>query len=462
MFHSDVYAKRRKRLKQDVGSGLILFLGHGQSPINYLDNPYPFRQDSSFLYFWGLDHPKLAAVIDTEENKEIVFGNNLTSEERVWAGPKTLLKEKCRRIGIKEALSLDQLEGVITKALHKNRKIHFLPQCRAENVLKVMRLLGIDPAAVQDRVSTILTEAVVTQRSVKSEAEIEEIEAALDITYEMHTLPMKMSKPGMFEREAVGAMIDIAYCVGSRLSFPIIFSTRGEIIHNPSHGGLMKTGDMVINDSGAESPLHYATDITRTFPVSEKFTKKQKDIYEIVLHAQEKAIETISPGIEFRKIHLLACQHLVSGLKALNLMKGDIESAIRAGAHALFFPTGLGHMMGLDVHDMENIGEDYVGYTDTIQRNHQFGLNNLRLAKTLETGFVLTVEPGLYFIPELIDQWKAENKFADYINYQSVEAYKDFGGIRIEDDILVMESGARVLGKPIPKSIEEVEAFSSQ
>ncbi len=206
----------------------------------------------------------------------------------------------------------------------------------------------------------------------------------------------------------------------------------------------------------------YATDITRTFPVSEKFATKQKEIYEIVLHTQKKAIEAISPGIEFRKIHLLACQHLVSGLKALNLMKGDIESAIRAGAHALFFPTGLGHMMGLDVHDMENLGEDHVGYTDTIQRNHQFGLNNLRLAKTLETGFVLTVEPGLYFIPELIDQWKAENKFVDYINYQNVEAYKDFGGIRIEDDILVMESGARVLGKPIPKSIEEVEAFSSQ
>ena len=457
MFHSDVYAKRRQRLKQDVGSGLILFLGHEQSPINYLNNPYPFRQDSSFLYFWGLDHSKLAAVIDTEENKEIVFGNDLTTEERIWAGPKTLLKEKCQRIGVKEALSLNQLEGVISKALHKNRKIHYLPQYRAENVLKIICLLGIDHAAVQDCVSTILTEAVVAQRSVKSEAEIEEIEVALDITYEMQTLSLQMSKPGMFEREAVGAMIDIAYCVGSRLSFPIIFSTRGEILHNPSHGGLMKTGDMVINDCGAESPLHYATDITRTFPVSKKFTNKQKEIYETVLHAQKKAIEAIKPGIEFRKIHLLACQHLVSGLKALNLMKGNIESAIRAGAHALFFPNGLGHMMGLDVHDMEGLGENHVGYNEEIKRSDQFGTAYLRLGKKLESGYVITVEPGIYFIPALIDRWKSEGKFTEYINYEKVELYKDFGGIRIEDDILVTDIGSRILGKPIPKTVQEVE-----
>jgi len=450
MFSKDTYLQSRQRLRQQVSSGLILFLGNQESPMNYPDNPYPFRQDSSFLYFFGPDFPNLAAVMDVDEGTDYVFGNDSTMDQIIWTGPQPFLKDRCARVGISNVARPDQLQTLLTKAVSQNRSIHFLPQYRADNILLTKELLPIEP-------SEALIKAVVVQRSKKTEEEIQEIEGALEISYQMHTTAMRMSKPGVVEREVAGAMEGIALSRGGRLAFPTIFSIHGETLHNHYYGNMMKAGDIVVNDCGAESPLHYASDITRTIPVSGKFSPRQRDIYNIVLAAQQKAIETVAPGVEFREIHRLACTILASGLADLGLLKGNIQEAVHAGAHTLFFQCGLGHMLGLDVHDMEALGEDYVGYTDTITRNPEFGWKSLRLARALEPGFVITVEPGVYFIPELIERWKAQNKCADFINYDKVERYKNFGGIRIEDDILVTSDGHRILGKPIPKTVEEVE-----
>jgi Xaa-Pro aminopeptidase len=461
MFSAEIHIERRKRLRTDVGSGIILLLGNEESPMNYTDNQYPFRQDSSFLYFFGLDCPGLAAVLDADQGTECVFGDDLTVDDIVWTGPQPTLKEKCLKTGISETAGLDKLPEVLKKAIGQDRKIHFLPQYRAENVLKIQHALGISPLSVAAHVSDPLVKAVVAQRSIKSEQEIEQIEAALDISCEMQTLAMRMSRPGVYERQVASAMEAVVLSHGSRLAFPTIFSIHGETLHNHSYDNQMQAGDMAVNDSGAESPLHYASDITRTVPVSGKFSQRQKEIYSIVLNAQEKAIEAVKPGVEFREIHLLACRELASGLKDLGLMKGDIEQAVQTGAHTLFFQCGLGHMLGLDVHDMEGLGEEYVGYTEKIKRNPEFGFKSLRLAKALEPGFVVTVEPGIYFIPELIDRWKASQKSSQYINCDLVETYRDFGGIRIEDDVLVTDTRSRVLGRKIPKTISEVEDMSS-
>jgi len=461
MFAADVYIERRGRLKEQIQSGLILFLGNKESPMNYPDNQYPFRQDSSFLYFFGLDYPSLAAIIDVDRDKKVIFGDDLTVDDIIWAGPQPVLSERCQEVGVRETAGLDKLQTALEQAVQQGRDIHFLPQYRARNTLKIAELLDISPLRVQEHVSETLIRAVVAQRSIKSEQEIREIESALDISYEMQTAAMKMSKPGLYERQIAGAMEGIVLSLGGRLSFPTIFSVHGETLHNHSHGNLMKAGDIAVNDSGVETSLGYASDITRTIPISGKFTQRQKEIYAIVLDAQEQAIGAVKPGVEFRDVHRLACTVLASGLKDLGLIRGDIDEAVNAGAHTLFFQCGLGHMMGLDVHDMEGLGEDYVGYTDTIRRNPAFGWRSLRLGRELEADFVITVEPGIYFIPELIKRWKAENKNSQYINYDMVKKYEDFGGVRIEDDVLVTESGYRVLGKKIPKTIDEVEEMSS-
>lgn len=462
MFPVSVYKERRERLKGRVEAGVVLFLGNEDCPMNYPDNQYSFRQDSSFLYFFGLDFPGLAAVIDIEDDKEIVFGDDLTVDDIIWTGPQPPLKEKCEKVGVDETAPFGQLQGILRKALQQGRKIHSLPQYRPENLLRLEQLLGIHAGQIPDYVSEALIKAVVAQRSIKSQDEIEQIEAALDITYEMHSEAMRVSRPGMYEREVAGAIEGIALSRGGRLAFPTIFSIHGETLHNHFYGNMMSEGDIVVNDSGAEAPSHYASDITRTFPVSGTFTDRQKEIYAIVLRAQESAIEAVKPGVEFRDIHRLACSALVSGLKDIGLMRGNVEEAVQAGAHTLFFQCGLGHMMGLDVHDMEGLGEDYVGYTDAIRRDSAFGWSSLRLAKAIEPGFVVTLEPGLYFIPELIERWKAEKRCSEFINYDVVDDYRHFGGIRLEDDVLVVKGGHRILGKRIPKAIEEVEDIASR
>ena len=458
MFPATIYIERRKRLKAQIGSGVILFLGNDDSPMNYADNPYHFRQDSSFLYFFGLDNPGLAATIDVDEGAECVFGDDLTVDEIVWMGPQPLLQERCRQIGISNTRPRDKLNQVLKKAVQGGRTIHFLPQYRPENILKIQPPCFLAKAI--RGASERLIKAVVEQRSIKTREEIKQVEIALDISCEMQMTAIKMARPGVFEREVAAAIEAIAFSKGVRLAFPTIFSIDGEILHNHNYGNLMKDGDIAVSDLGAESPLHYAGDVTRTIPVSGKFSQRQKEIYGIVLNAQEKAIAAMKPGIEFREVHRLACVALASGLKDIGLMKGNVEEAVLAGAHTLFFQCGLGHMLGLDVHDMEALGEDYVGYTDTVKRNPEFGWRSLRLGRALEPGFVVTVEPGLYFIPVLIDRWKAEQKHSSCIDYKMVDKYRDFGGIRIEDDVLVTEDGCKLLGPKIPKMIEEVEALA--
>jgi Xaa-Pro aminopeptidase len=462
MFAAEIYRQRRERLALDMGTGVILFFGNIQSPINFLDNVYPFRQDSSFLYFWGLENSGLSAVIDVDASSETIFGDDMTLEESVWGGSQPSLVSLCEKAGIQKVAPADHIEGVISQARKSGRKVHFLPQFRADNILKLSCLLDISPRAVGEEVSPKMIRAVVAQRSIKSDAEVEEIEKAIKMSHGMQILAMKMVSPGMLEQEVVGAMESLVYAeTGCRMAFPTIFSIRGDVLHNPFHQNTMQAGDLAINDSGAESPMRYASDITRTIPVGGSFDTRQKEIYRIVMDSQAAAIQAIRPGLEFRDIHTLACRVLTTGLKQIGLMTGDIEASVAEGAHALFMPAGLGHMMGLDVHDMEDLGEDYVGYTDTIKRSTQFGRHKLRLARKLEPGFVLTVEPGIYFISRLMDQWKVSGKFDAFIDFKKVEAYMGFGGVRIEDDVLVTESGCRVLGKPIPKSIEDVEAVSS-
>jgi Xaa-Pro aminopeptidase len=462
MFSADIYIERRNRLRADIRSGLILFIGNEESPMNYAGNAYSFRQDSSFLYFFGLDKPGLVAVIDVDEGTETVFGDDLTIDDIVWTGPRPSLHEISLKTGISKTEPKNKLKSTIDKARGRNRTINFLPQYRLENTLMLSELLGISPAEVPEHVSEALIRSVVAQRSKKTPEEIEQLEEAIGICREMQVAAMEKARPGMYEREIAGIMEGIAVLKGVRLAFPTIFSIHGETLHNIGCENLMKEGDIAVNDSGAESPMHYAGDITRTIPIGGKFSQQQREIYRIVLKAQETAIAAIKPGIEFRQVHRLACVTLLSGLKELGFIKASPEEAVEAGAHTLFFQCGLGHMLGLDVHDMEALGEEFVGYTDKIKRKMEFGWQWLRLAKALETGYVITVEPGIYFIPALIDRWKAERKFSEFVNYERLEKYRSFGGIRIEDDILVTGDGCRILGPGIPKRIDEVEAITSQ
>lgn len=458
MFDKEIYVQRREELKKQISGGILLFLGNDESPMNYPGNPYPFRQDSTFLYYFGMeDDPGLAAVIDLEAGTETLFGYDYTVDDVVWMGPQPTLKERAQRIGVAHSRPIGELADFIQTAIGRGRTVHFLPQYRPENVLKLQSLLGIHPDLLNNYVSEEFIKAVVAQRSVKHPEEIAEIEKALEISYKVHLFAMHNIRPGRYEREIAGAIEGMALALGGRLSFPIIFSVHGETLHNHHHRNRMKEGEMAVNDCGGEAASGYAGDITRTLPVGGKFSDRQRQIYEIVLKSQLAAIDAIEPGMKYRDVHLLTARVIADGLKELGLMKGDMEDAVAQGAHALFFPHGLGHMMGLDVHDMENLGEDYVGYDEETERSDQFGLAYLRLAKKLQPGYVLTVEPGIYFIPELIDQWKSAGKFTEFIDYDKVEEYRGFGGIRIEDDVLVTEEGHRVLGKPIPKTVEEVE-----
>jgi len=461
MFSAKTYVNRRTGLRKKVGSGFILFLGNEESPMNYTDNQYAFRQDSSFLYYFGIDQPGLAAAIDVDENKEYVFGNDLTIDDIVWMGPQPTIAQRARKVGVKNSASLQQMETILKKVIAQGRTVHYLPQYRADNILKIEHLLGIHPKRMKEYSSEKLIMAVASQRVKKSAEELKEIEAAVAVAYEMQTTAMRLSKPGMSERMIAGIIEGIAVSHGGRLSFPAILSVNGQTLHNHYQGNKMKAGDIVVNDSGAETAMHYASDITRTFPVSGKFTALQKDIYQTVLDMQMTAIKAIKPGTKYKSVHLKAAKLLVERFKDMGFMKGNTDDAVKNGAHALFFPHGLGHLMGLDVHDMENLGEGYTGYNEKTKRSSQFGLAYLRFGKEMEPGVVLTVEPGIYFIPELIDLWKKDNKFKEFINYEKVLKHKDFHGIRIEDDVVVTQKGYKVIGKPIPKTVEEVEELAS-
>ncbi len=457
MFKPEIYIERRKLLKKQVKSGLLTFFGNEESPMNYPANTYPFRQDSSFLYFFGLDTPGLAAVIDVDENKEILFGDDIDIEDIIWMGFLPTIKERARLVGIKRTAPRSEFEDYVKSARKSGRTIHYLPPYRPDTAKAISALLGIPAKKVKAQSSVKFIKAVVQQRSVKSKEEVRQIEAALDVTHDMFLRGMGLTKAGFMEQEIAGVMEGIALSQGCRTAFPPIVTINGQILHNHDHGNLLSRGRLLVVDMGAETPLHYASDITRTIPVGGKFNMRQKAIYEIVLEGQETAIRSIKPGITFREIHLKTARTMASRLKEIGLMKGDSEEAVDKGAHALFFPHGLGHHMGLDVHDMEDLGENHVGYDESVKRSDQFGLAYLRMAKKLEPGYVLTVEPGIYFIPALIEKWKKEKKHLEFINYDKVEKYLDFGGVRIEDDVLVTGKGRRILGKPVPKTVADIE-----
>jgi Xaa-Pro aminopeptidase len=457
MFKAETYSQRRKLLKKSVGSGLLLFLGNEESPMNYMANTYHYRQDSSFLYFFGLDSPGLAAVVDVDENKDVLFGDDLGIEDIIWMGNLPKMKDRARVVGVRHAAPRAAFGEAVRQALAAGRPVHYLPPYRAENALALSDLLNIPAKELKAKASPALIKAVVDQRIFKSKEEVREIEAAVATSQAMYLAAMKLAKPGRVEHEISGAMEGIALSRGMHLAFPPIVTVNGQTLHNHYHGNVLVKGRLLVMDCGAESTMSYASDITRTVPVGGRFNKRQKDVYEIVLAGQELAIKSMKPGVNFKDIHLQTARVMAAGLKDLGLMKGDVDAAVAAGAHALFFPHGLGHNLGLDVHDMEDLGENNVGYGEAVERSGQFGLAYLRMARELRPGHVLTVEPGLYFIPALVDKWRKERKFREFIAYDNIEKFLDFGGARIEDNVLVTERGRRVLGPPIPKTVADIE-----
>ena len=463
MFESTTYINRREALRKKVKSGLILILGNNEAPANYPDNCYHFRQDSSFLYFFGQSHPGYAGVLDVEAGEDIFFGNDVDIDDIIWMGPQPSIKDLAAQVGVQKSMPFCKLKEVVGKAIAQGRKIHFLPPYRYDNMMLLEELTGIRASMVKKYASVELIKAVVDLRSVKEACEIAELDLACNIGYEMHTTAMKLCKPGVSEQYITGVLEGIAASYGSKTSFATILTQHGETLHNHDHSHLLEAGKMMLTDCGAERISNYCSDHTRTIPVSGKFDARQKDIYNIVLACHGKALELTRPGITYKEVHLEVCKVLAQGLKDLGLMKGNIEEAVAAGAHALFLPHGLGHMMGLDVHDMEDLGQIYVGYDDETRPSSQFGLASLRMGRRLQEGFVMTDEPGCYFIPALIDQWKAEKKYTDFLNYDAIESFKDFGGIRLEDDILITPEGSRFLGeKRIPITVEEVENIMNE
>ena len=455
MFSKETYVARRKSLKSNMKTGVLLFLGNDESSINFKDNWYPFRQDSTFLYFFGLDRPGLAAIIDIDEDREVIFGDDGSMEDTIWSGSSPGIGELAASAGVHHTLPAGEIARACSKV--SARRIHFLPPFRPGNILKISHWLAIDYGETTKRASVEFIKAVVNLRSYKTADEIVEIGKAVDISVDMHLAVMKEARAGMKEHMLAGVAHGKALGAGGELSFPLILTVDGQILHNHFHGNTLRDGHMVLCDAGAETEMHYAGDLTRTIPVSASFNDQQKEIYQIVLDAYRSAVIASKPGVRFMDVHLLACTRLAEGLKALGLMKGNVEDAVHHGAHAMFFQCGLGHMLGLDVHDMEDLGEQYVGYTDELRKSSQFGLKSLRLGKALEKDFVLTIEPGIYFIPELIDLWHGENRHTDYIDFKNVLKYRNFGGIRVEDNFVVTADGAQILGKPLPVTTDEIE-----
>lgn len=454
MFAKETYMQRRALLKKTVGSGVLLFLGNDDMGLNYEDNAFRYRQDSSFLYFFGISQAGLAAIIDIDNDKEIIFGDEASIDFIVWAGILPTIHDKAAEVGISYTRPYLQVVDYLQQAKAKGQQIHYLPPYRPEHKLKLMDWLCIAPSQQEGSVPFI--RAIVQQRNIKTAEEIAEIEKACNVTADMHIAAIKCLRPGMHEYDVAAEIERIASLNNCELSFPTIATIHGETLHNHYHGNLVKPGDLFLIDAGAELESGYCGDMSSTFPADKKFTQKQKDVYVIQNAMHVESVKALRPGVPYMDVYDLSARVMVEGMKDLGLMKGNAEDAVREGAHALFYPHGLGHMMGLDVHDMENLGEIWVGY-DGKPKSTQFGRKSQRLAIPLQPGFVHTVEPGIYFIPELIDRWRKENKFTDFINYDKVEDYRHFGGIRNEEDYLITKTGARRLGKKIPLTPEEVE-----
>ncbi|HEY3388717.1 MAG TPA: aminopeptidase P family protein [Prolixibacteraceae bacterium] len=462
MFDKQIYTDRRNRLREKMRSGIVLIPGNMESPMNYTDNTYHFKQDSTFLYLFGLDMPGLFGIIDTNTGKDTIYGNDISIEEIIWMGTKPSVKDLAASVGVENTKPFNEIFSKVTRAISKSSPVHFITPYRADIKRLLEELLGIQPASLANYASSELVYRLVEMRSVKDKSEIAEIEVACETGYKMHVAAMKMAKPGVMEQEIAGTIEGIALAYGGGTSFPTILTQNGQTLHNHDHSFRLEKGRLMIVDAGAESNEHYASDFTRTIPVGGKFSQKQLEIYNIVLNANNTATSLIKPGETYLSIHLKVAEVIASGLKELGLMKGDVKEAVANGAHALFMPHGLGHMMGLDVHDMENYGQIHVGFDEEVRPIDQFGTANLRLGRRLQKGFVITNEPGLYFIPALIEKWYNEKINHAFINFDQVRKYLDFGGIRLEDDILVTDTGARILGNRIPINPEEVGSLQLQ
>lgn len=460
MFSEETYIRRRTELKKLVKSGIIILFGNNESPANYPANSYyPFRQDSCFLYYFGLHRDGLVGVIDIDNDNDILIGNDIDIEDIVWFGEVESVSNMASQVGISTTFPLKELKSICNKALDSHRKIHFLPPYRHDTKIFIMDLLGIHPNQQRESASIELINAVVKMRSTKEQQEIVVIEAACEVGYLMHTTAMKLTRPGRTEHYVGGQVDGIANSHAQKVSFPTIFTQHGEIMHGGPSDNLLESGRLALCDSGCELN-DYCSDNTRTFPVSGKFTQRQLDIYRIVESCHDYAIEVAKPGVRWYDVHMDVCRMMTDKLKDIGLMKGDTEEAVQAGAHAMFMPHGLGHMMGMDVHDMEGLGQQYVGFDDETQPSTQFGTNCLRMGRRLEENFVMTDEPGIYFIPALIDDWRAKGHCKEWINFDLLETYKDFGGIRIEDDILITKDGCRFLGaNRIPYHPEDIEKY---
>lgn len=461
MFSKETYVNRRTELKKLVKKGVILLFGNNESPVNYPSNGYyPFRQDSSFLYYFGINRDGLVGIIDIDEDTETIVGNDIDIEDIIWFGSVDSVKELAASVGVSKTAPMKQLQVICNEALRQHKPVHFLPPYRFDTKLQIFDLLGIHPNQQKESASLELINAVITMRSTKEQQEIDEIENACSIGYKMHTTAMRLTKPGLTEKYIGGQVDGVAHSYGAMVSFATIYTQHGEIMHGAPRWDELQDGRLVLCDAGAENRNNYCSDNTRTYPVNGKFTQRQLDIYSIVEACHDYVLNVAKPGVRYKDVHLAVCRLMAGKLKELGLMKGDVDEAVNAGAHAMFLPHGLGHMMGMDVHDMEGLGQIYVGFDEETRPSTQFGTNALRMGRRLEESFVVTDEPGIYFIPDLIDDWRAKGLHTDFINYDVLETYKDFGGIRIEDDVLITADSCRFLGKErIPYHPKDVEEF---
>ena len=460
LFTSSTYSERRRTLRSKVGSGLIVLFGHNEAPANYPANAYKFRQDSSFLYFFGQQRDGLIGVIDADSGCEWLIGDDIDIEDIIWTGFVPSVHDLASEVGVGQSAPMAELGRLIDGARAKGQAIHFLPPCRHDIMIQIGDLLGIHPLQARAAASLTLIKAVVDMRAVKSPDEIAEIERALAIGYDMHTTAMKACRPGVTEKYIAGLLEGIACSYGCKVSFNTILSMHGEIFHGDPSLRPLEAGRLMLVDAGAETVNNYCSDNTRVTPISGRFTSRQRDVYTIVEACHDLVIEKARPGIKWMDMHLDVCRLMTDRLKDLGLMRGNTDDAVAAGAHAMFLQHGLGHMMGMDVHDMEGLGQIYVGFDDEVRPSTQFGTDCLRCGRRIQPGWVLTDEPGIYFIPALIDKWRAEGLHKEFINYDLLETYKDFGGIRLEDDILITPTGCRVLGdRIIPYHADDVEAF---
>lgn len=460
LFSKSTYVERRNELKKLVGSGLIVLFGNNDSPANYPSNTYKFRQDSSFLYYFGLHRNGLVGVIDVDNDREYLVGDEIDIEDIVWYGSVTSVAEMAEMTGVARTAAMRELPAIVESAKAQGEEVLFLPPYRFDNQIQIMDLLGIHPSQQKAAASLKLIAAVVKMRTTKTEEEIAELERAAEIGYEMHTTAMRLCRPGITE-QYIGGMVDgIANAYGCMVSFQTIATQHGEVMHGNPSPAKLEAGRLMLVDAGAETNENYCSDNTRTTPVSGVFTQKQKDIYNIVVECHDHVLEVAKPGVKWWDVHFAVCRIITERLQQLGLMKGDVEESLKAGAHAMFLPHGLGHSMGMDVHDMEGLGQVYVGFDDEVRPSTQFGTNALRFGRRLQKGFVITDEPGIYFIPALIDDWKKNGTNAQFLNFDKIDEYRDFGGIRIEDDVLITDEGCRFIGsKRIPYHVEDVEEF---